>query len=79
MRIHDPIVVGHSWGGSVALCLAVTYPELVSGLCFVDGGLIEISKVPDHWHVIRNISIGTVVGANTLIWSIIMSDYIDHV
>ena len=48
LKIHNPIIVGHSWGGSVALCLAVTYPELVSGLCFVDGGLIEISKVPGN-------------------------------
>ncbi len=48
MKIHNPIIVGHSWGGSVGLCLAATYPDLVSGLCFVDGGLIEISKVPGN-------------------------------
>ena len=48
MKVNDPIVIGHSWGGSVALCLAATYPDLISGLCFVDGGLIEISRVPGN-------------------------------
>ena len=45
MKIDNPVIVGHSWGGSVALSLAVRYPSLVSGLCFIDGGLIEISSV----------------------------------
>ena len=48
MKIDNPIIVGHSWGGSVALSLAVRYPSLVSGLCFIDGGLIEISRVPGN-------------------------------
>ena len=39
--LQKPIVVGHSWGGDVALELAVAYPDLVGGLCFVDGGMIE--------------------------------------
>ena len=38
-----PIVVGHSWGGDVALELAVAYPGVPGGLCFVDGGMIEPS------------------------------------
>ena len=48
LGISNPIVVGHSWGGSVALCLAAKYPELISGLCFIDGGLIEISRMPGN-------------------------------
>ena len=48
MKIHNPVIVGHSWGGSVALSLAVRHPSLVSGLCLIDGGLIEISRVPGN-------------------------------
>jgi pimeloyl-ACP methyl ester carboxylesterase len=32
-----PVVVGHSWGATVALELAATRPEQVSGLVFIDG------------------------------------------
>ena len=48
VNLYNPIIVGHSWGGSVALCLATKYPERISGLCFVDGGLIEISRIPGN-------------------------------
>ena len=41
-----PVIVGHSWGGDVALEYAVTYPDDVRGLCFVDGGTIDISGRP---------------------------------
>ena len=39
-----PIVIGHSWGGSVALNLAVEAPESVKGLAWVDGGMINVSN-----------------------------------
>lgn len=29
------LVVGHSWGGGVALRMALDYPELVAGLCLI--------------------------------------------
>ena len=32
VNIYNPIIVGHSWGGSVALCLATKYPERITGL-----------------------------------------------
>ncbi|MEE3014070.1 MAG: alpha/beta hydrolase [Chloroflexota bacterium] len=38
-----PIVVGHSWGGSVALELAVRAPKSVKGMAWVDGGMINAS------------------------------------
>ncbi|MDA1129019.1 MAG: alpha/beta hydrolase [Chloroflexi bacterium] len=38
-----PIVVGHSWGGSVALEVAVRAPEAVKGMVWVDGGMINVS------------------------------------
>ena len=43
MGLDRPIVVGHSWGGDVALEFAVAYPSAASGLCFVDGGMVEPS------------------------------------
>ena len=46
MGFERPLVVGHSWGGSVALEFAVRYPEVSKGLCWVDGGMIEISGRP---------------------------------
>ena len=45
--IENPVLVGHSWGGDVALEYAVANPGKVKGLCFVDGGTIEISARPD--------------------------------
>ena len=42
-NMEKPIVVGHSWGGDVALELAVAHPGLAGGLCFIDGGMIEPS------------------------------------
>ena len=38
-----PLIVGHSWGGDVALEFAVANPDVPMGLCFVDGGTIEPS------------------------------------
>ena len=47
-QIDKPLLVGHSWGGSVALNFAANHPEMVSGLGLVDGGLIEISSIPGN-------------------------------
>ncbi|MFQ6030435.1 MAG: alpha/beta fold hydrolase, partial [Dehalococcoidia bacterium] len=41
--LSNPIIVGHSWGGDVALEFAVKYPDLARGLGFVDGGMIDAS------------------------------------
>ena len=38
-----PVVVGHSWGGSVAVELAVRAPKAVKGMAWVDGGMINAS------------------------------------
>ncbi len=47
-HIESPLLVGHSWGGSVALNFAANHPEMIGGLCLVDGGLIEISSIPGN-------------------------------
>ncbi len=46
LGLTSPIVVGHSWGGNVALHYAVSFPTMVSGLVMVDGGFIEPSANP---------------------------------
>jgi|TARA_B100000809_G_scaffold61624_1_gene58342 pimeloyl-ACP methyl ester carboxylesterase len=38
-----PVVVGHSWGGSVALDLAVRAPDSFQGMVWIDGGMIDVS------------------------------------
>ena len=43
MGMDRPIIIGHSWSGDVALEFSVAYPSAASGLCFVDGGMIEPS------------------------------------
>ena len=47
LGLTHPIIVGHSWGGDVALEYDIAYPGKARGLCFVDGGTIEISGRPD--------------------------------
>jgi pimeloyl-ACP methyl ester carboxylesterase len=52
MGFENPIIAGHSWGGDVALEYAVIHPDSPAGLCFVDGGMIELSGRPD-WDLER--------------------------
>ena len=47
LGLPNPIIVGHSWGGDVALEYDIAYPGKARGLCFVDGGTIEISGRAD--------------------------------
>lgn len=42
--IERPVVVGHSWGASVALQYAADYTEEVAGVAMVDGGFMEMSS-----------------------------------
>jgi pimeloyl-ACP methyl ester carboxylesterase len=46
LHFQNPVIAGHSWGGDVALEYAVVNPESTKGLCFVDGGMIEIADRP---------------------------------
>ena len=39
-----PVIVGHSWGGNVAVQFGADYPQATRGLVLVDGGFIERSK-----------------------------------
>jgi pimeloyl-ACP methyl ester carboxylesterase len=46
--IKMPILIGHSWGGSIALHYTATHLQKTKGLVFVDGGLIDISNKPGN-------------------------------
>ncbi|MBI3244281.1 MAG: alpha/beta hydrolase [Chloroflexi bacterium] len=39
-----PVIVGHSWGASVALEYAARWPDGVSGVALVDGGFLSLGK-----------------------------------
>ncbi len=45
LKLDRPVLVGHSWGASVALHFAAHHPHLVRALALVDGGVIDISAL----------------------------------
>jgi len=61
LGIDRPIVVGHSWGGSLALVYALKFPEEISGAVLLapaayesDDGVSFLSKLPG-WPVIGDV------------------------
>jgi pimeloyl-ACP methyl ester carboxylesterase len=61
LRIERPIVVGHSWGGSLTLVYALMFPDEISGVVLLapaayesDDGVSFLSKLPG-WPVIGDI------------------------
>lgn len=61
LKIDQPIVVGHSWGGALALTYALNFPEKLSGAVLLapaayegDDGVSFLSKLPG-WPVIGDI------------------------
>lgn len=42
LSFERPVLVGHGWGANVALWLAATQPDQISGLILVDGALIDL-------------------------------------
>jgi pimeloyl-ACP methyl ester carboxylesterase len=54
LGLDRPVVVGHSWGASLALAYAATYPERCSGLALVDGGIYGFQDVPGNtWEKVK--------------------------
>jgi pimeloyl-ACP methyl ester carboxylesterase len=47
LALERPVLVGHSWGGNVAVQYAATYPDDVAGLVLVDGGFLELADRPE--------------------------------
>jgi pimeloyl-ACP methyl ester carboxylesterase len=46
LGVQEAAVMGHSWGGYVALSLAAKYPKRVSKLVMVDGGFMDWTRWP---------------------------------
>ena len=48
-------VLGHSWGGNVAINVAAKFPDRVSKLVMIDGGFLDGHLLPDaSWEVFQN-------------------------
>ena len=45
LGVERPLLVGHSWGGSVVLEFAANQPSATRGICLIDG-VIEVSASP---------------------------------
>lgn len=61
MRVERPILLGHSWGGALALAYALMYPRDISGLVLLapaayesDDGVSFLSKLP-AWPVVGDV------------------------
>lgn len=61
VEVERPIVVGHSWGGSLALVYALQFPDAISGVVLLapaayesDDGVSFLSKLPG-WPVIGDV------------------------
>src|SRR5437867_3156903 len=48
-----PVVVGQSWGGNVALELAVRHQTMLRGVGCVDGGVTELADRFPDWETCR--------------------------
>ena len=46
LEIKRAIIVGHSWGGNVALEFAATHPKRAAALVFIDGGFLDLQANP---------------------------------
>lgn len=43
LEMERVVLAGHSWGATIALALAVSRPDLVGGLAFIDAGLTSMA------------------------------------
>src|SRR5690606_17973097 len=57
LELDRPILVGHSWGASVALEYAARFaigPRAPAGIVLVDGGMIQMNTLPGvTWEEMR--------------------------
>jgi pimeloyl-ACP methyl ester carboxylesterase len=54
LRLRRPLVVGHSWGGGVALEVCVANRRLVAGAVLLDGGFLSMREKID-WPTAREL------------------------
>ncbi|MBI1294398.1 alpha/beta fold hydrolase [bacterium] len=48
LALDAPFVAGQSWGGNVVLAFGAAYPNRARGLCFVDGGFLDLQERPEN-------------------------------
>ncbi len=54
LGLEQAAVLGHSWGGNVAINVAAKFPERVSKLVMIDGGFLDGHLIPDAtWEAFR--------------------------
>jgi pimeloyl-ACP methyl ester carboxylesterase len=53
LDVQRPVVAGQSWGGNLAVELAVHRPDLVRGIACIDGGWLELSRRFPEWEACR--------------------------
>ena len=54
LGLEQAAVLGHSWGGNVAINVAARFPERVSKLVMIDGGFLDGHLLPDaSWEVFQ--------------------------
>src|SRR3954451_1840403 len=46
LGLDKPVVVGHSWGATLALGFAGLYPEHCAGVALIDGGVTDMASRP---------------------------------
>jgi pimeloyl-ACP methyl ester carboxylesterase len=49
LGLERPVIVGHSWGGCVALEFAAGYPDVPAGIALIDGGFMARSTFEMAW------------------------------
>ena len=55
LGVEQASVLGHSWGGNVAINVAAKFPERVNKLVMIDGGFLDGHLLPDaSWEVFQN-------------------------
>jgi pimeloyl-ACP methyl ester carboxylesterase len=66
LHVERPIVVGHSWGGALALVYAITYPKEVAGVVLVAPAVYESQDVVS---LLTNLAAVPVIGdaANSML------------
>jgi pimeloyl-ACP methyl ester carboxylesterase len=54
LKIERPVLVGHSWGASLALAYAAMNPDNCAALVMVDGGITDFQDIPGaNWDTIK--------------------------
>ena len=46
LELHKPVLVGHSWGATLALAYAAAHPDNCAGVALIDGGVVDMRDNP---------------------------------